>query len=121
APNGPRQGMTLFLYNPETHQCRQSFINSKIGELTPPLIGAFKDGRGELFAQDTLNGRSILVRAVWSDITRDAHRYEESYSNDGGATWEPAFSASLTRLEDAAVAKSAAAPTSSHDGSHDFD
>ena len=28
------------------------------------MIGAFKDGRGELFSADTFNDRSILVRAV---------------------------------------------------------
>ena len=43
-PNGHWQGMTLFLYNPQAHQWNQSFINSKIGELSPPLVGEFKDG-----------------------------------------------------------------------------
>jgi hypothetical protein len=96
-PNGHWQGMTLFLYNPEAHQWSQSFINSENGELNPALIGAFKDGRGELFSQDTFNGRSILVRGVWSDIKPDSHHFEESYSDDGGKTWAPAFIANLTR------------------------
>ncbi|HTB86327.1 MAG TPA: hypothetical protein VK743_00165 [Steroidobacteraceae bacterium] len=96
-PNGHWQGMTLFLYNPQAHQWSQSFVNSKSGVLTPPLIGAFKDGRGELFASDTFNDRAILVRAVWSDIKPDSHHFEESYSDDGGKTWAPAFIATLTR------------------------
>jgi hypothetical protein len=96
-PNGHWQGMTLFLYNPQAHQWSQSFVNSKSGVLTAPLIGAFKDGRGELFASDTFNNRSILVRGVWSDITPDSHHFEESYSSDGGKTWAPAFIATLTR------------------------
>jgi hypothetical protein len=96
-PNGHWEGLTLFLYNRQAHQWSQSFINSKVGELTPPLIGAFKDGRGELVAADTFNGRSILVRGVWSDITPDSHHFEESYSDDGGKTWAPAFIANLTR------------------------
>ena len=58
---------------------------------------SFKDGRGELFAQDTFHDRSILVRGVWSEITPDSHHFEESYSDDGGKTWAPAFIASLTR------------------------
>ena len=97
-PNGHWQGMTLFFYNPEAHQWSQSFINSKIGELTPPLVGAFKDGRGELFSQDTFHGRSILVRAVWSDIKPDSHHFEESYSDDGGKTWETNWVNKYTRL-----------------------
>jgi hypothetical protein len=55
------------------------------------------DGRGELFSQETVDGRSILVRAVWSDITPNWHHFEQSYSNDGGKSWAPAFIANLSR------------------------
>jgi hypothetical protein len=96
-PNGHWQGLTLFLYNPEAHQWSQNFVDSKVGVLTAPQIGSFKDGRGELFASDTVNGRAILVRGVWSEIKPDSHRFEESYSGDGGKTWAPAFTANLTR------------------------
>jgi hypothetical protein len=96
-PNGHWEGLTLFLYDPQAHQWSQSFINSQIGVLTPPLIGSFKDGRGELFSSDTFNNRTILVRGVWSEIKPDSHHFEESYSNDGGKTWAPAFIANLTR------------------------
>jgi hypothetical protein len=96
-PNGHWEGMTLFLYNPEAHQWSQTFVDSKTGVLTPPLIGSFKDGRGELFSQDTRKDRVILIRAVWSDITPDSHHFEESYSDDGGKTWAPVFIATLTR------------------------
>ena len=98
-PNGHWEGLTLFLYNPSARQWSQSFINSKSGVLTAPLIGAFADGRGELFSQDTVGGRSILVRGVWSDVAPDSHHYEESYSDDGGRTWAPAFIANLTRVK----------------------
>jgi hypothetical protein len=96
-PNGHWEGLTLFLYNPDAHQWSQTFANSKSGVLEPPLIGAFKDGRGELYAKDTFNDRAILVRAVWSDITPDSHHFEQSYSEDGGKTWAAAFIATLTR------------------------
>ncbi len=98
-PDGHWQGMTLFLYNPDTHQWSQSFANSKQGVMQRPTIGEFKNGRGELYAQDDIAGRSILVRSVWSDIRPDSHRYDESYSDDGGQTWKPAFAAALTRIK----------------------
>jgi hypothetical protein len=96
-PNGHWEGLTLFLYNPESHQWSQTFMDSKSATLNAPTIGSFKDGRGELFNQDTLNGKSILVRGTWSEIKPDSHRYEESYSADGGQSWHPAFIANLTR------------------------
>lgn len=96
-PKGHWEGLSLFLYNPEAHQWGQSFSNSKAGALGSPLIGSFKNGRGELFSQDTIHNRTILVRAVWSDIKPNSHRYEESYSADGGKTWALSFTADLTR------------------------
>lgn len=98
-PNGHWEGTTLFLYNPAAHQWSQTFADSKSGVLNPPQIGSFADGRGELYSQDTVKDRSILVRAVWSDIKKDSHHFEESFSDDGGKTWMPAFIASLTRIQ----------------------
>jgi len=97
-PKGHWEGLTLFLYNPSAHQWSQTFANSKVGTLSSN-IGEFKDGRVVLTGQDTVNDRTILVRAVWSDIKPESHQYEESYSNDGGTTWVRAFIANLTRLK----------------------
>lgn len=94
---GRFEGMTLFLYNPEAHQWGLYFANSSGGTIETPSIGEFKDGRGEFYDQETYQGRSILVRIVWSDITPDSHRFEQSFSDDGGKTWEPNFVATLTR------------------------
>ena len=98
-PKGHWEGLTLFLYNPSAHQWTQSFANSKVGTLTSN-IGEFRDGRVVLVGQDnTVNDKTILVRAVWSDIKPGSHQYEESYSNDGGTTWVRSFIANLTRLK----------------------
>ena len=101
-PNGPWQGLSLFLYNPQAHQWSQTFLNRKIGALSPS-VGAFNDDRIELYSQDTFKDRAILVRAIWSDISADAHRYEESFSDDGGKTWRLSFTARKTRIPANAV------------------
>src|SRR5438128_12296921 len=54
-PTGHWEGLTLFLYNPDSRQWTQAFINGKVGVIKPPLVGAFKDGRGEFFQQDSYN------------------------------------------------------------------
>ena len=94
---GHFEGVTLFLYHPEAHQWGQYFANSKVGILNPPLIGKFKNGRGEFVDQESFNDRSIFVRIVWSDITPRSHHFEQSFSDDGGKTWETNFRATLTR------------------------
>lgn len=50
------------------------------------------------FNRELFHGRGILVRFVWSDITPDSHHVEQSFSDDGGKTWEPNFVATLTRV-----------------------
>jgi hypothetical protein len=122
-PNGHWEGMSLFLYNPESHQWSQTFLNSKTPNLGTPLVGQFQDGRAELYGGDTFHDKSILVRGVWSNISADAHRYQESYSDDGGKTWALSFTANLTR-EKAAPPSDLAAGASSHDADpdgHEFD
>ncbi len=78
------QGLTLFLYDPASHQWSQTSASIDDGTLGQPLIGEFKNGRGEFFNRELFHGRAILVRFVWSDITPDSHRVEQSYSDDGG-------------------------------------
>jgi hypothetical protein len=96
-PRGHWEGLNVFLYNPDAHQWSQSFANNKTGALGTPFVGSFQDGRAELYAPDTLDGRAVLVRAVWSNIQANSHDYAESYSDDGGASWRLSFTAHLVR------------------------
>ena len=96
-PNGHWQGMTVFLYDPTARQWSMNFSNSSVGKFNAPMIGEFANGRGELYLQDSFEGRSILVRATWSDLTPTTHSYEESFSTDGGRTWHVSFTAQKTR------------------------
>ena len=98
-PAGRIEGLSLRLYNPDSHQWSLNFANINAGTLTIPTIGEFKDGRGEFYNQDTLNGRSILVRFVISDITPNSCRFEQSFSADGGRTWELNWVAVDTRIQ----------------------
>jgi hypothetical protein len=87
-PSGHIEGLTLRLYNTQSHQWRLYWANSKNGALEQPMIGEFKNGRGEFFDQEPYNGRAILVRYVWSEITPNSAHFEQSFSDDGGKTWE---------------------------------
>jgi hypothetical protein len=82
------EGLSLRLYNPDTRQWSLHFANAANGILDKPTIGSFKNGRGEFYSQNTLNGRAIFVRFVISDITATSCRFEQAFSDDGGRTWE---------------------------------
>jgi hypothetical protein len=97
---GRLEGLSLRLYNPQSRQWSLNFANVKGGTMAPPTIGEFKNGRGEFFAQETLDGRAILVRFVISPLTPDSWRYEQAFSDDGGQTWEANWIAVDTRVKE---------------------
>jgi len=102
-PAGRIEGLSLRLYNAQSRQWSLNFANRKGGTLAPPTVGEFKDGRGEFFAQETLDGRATLVRFVISDITPNSCHFEQAFSDDGGKTWEVNWIANDTRVKDAQI------------------
>jgi hypothetical protein len=95
---GRIEGGTLVIYNPEAHQWTQTFVSSD-GVIGTPLVGEFKNGVGRFFAPESFNGRTVLARATWSEITRASYRYEAAFSDDGGRSWETHFVAHLERKD----------------------
>ncbi len=103
-PSGRIVGLTLRVYNPTSHQWRLYWDNQKVGILDPPQVGEFKDGVGEFYAQDTINGKTILIKFRWTNLTTTPH-FEQSFSDDGGKTWEVNWITDQTRVSEN-VAKS---------------
>ena len=95
---GRIEGVSLRLYNPEARQWSLNFSNVRSGTLSPPVIGEFKNGRGEFYGTDTLGSRAILVRFVIFDVTTNSAKFEQAFSNDGGRTWEVNWIATDTRV-----------------------
>jgi hypothetical protein len=87
-PGGRIEGITLRLYNPKTHQWRLYWANSKDGIVAVPQIGEFSKGHGAFYAQDTLDDKGILVRFDWTGMASASPHFEQSFSADGGKTWE---------------------------------
>lgn len=100
SPSGHFEGMSLRLYDPESRQWSLNFANAANGQLTEPTVGAFKDGRGEFYGKETLNGRLIFVRFVITSVDPDTYRFEQAFSDDGGKTWEVNWIATDTRVKD---------------------
>ena len=94
---GHIEGLSLRLYNPQTHQWNISWSNSSDGTLGPPMIGGFENGRGEFYDQETFKGRAIYVRFIFSDITPTSFQLIQAFSDDGGKTWEDNWVSKFTR------------------------
>jgi hypothetical protein len=114
------EGLTLRTYNPESHQWRLYWANSKDGLLVVPQIGQYKDGRGEFYAQDMLNGKSIFIRFIWSKTNSDTPHFEQSFSADGGKSWEVNWITDQTRVPEADF-RPAIPVVAEQAGQHDFD
>jgi hypothetical protein len=92
------EGLTLRLYDPRVHEWHIYFSNSANGGLgLPPMVGHFTKGRGEFYDTETIDGKTTRVRFVFSDITRNTFHFEQSFSIDGGKTWERDWISTFTR------------------------
>jgi hypothetical protein len=128
---GHIQGLSLRLYNPQSHQWSLNYANASGGGLGQPTVGEFNNGRGEFYDQEPFDGRVILVRNVWSDIAPTSCRFEQAFSGDGGKTWEVNWIATDTRQEEPDGSSSAndakemrvgtQHTNTETDGQHDFD
>jgi hypothetical protein len=96
---GHMELLSLRLYDPQAHQWSLNVASSKGGSLGVPTIGEFRNGRGEFIDQEGYNDRMILVRFIISDITPDSCHFEQSFSDDGGKTWEINWIATDTRVK----------------------
>jgi hypothetical protein len=87
--SGAIEGGALRLYNPQARQWSLNFASLRNGLLTAPVFGGFdSNGRGSFVGQDQLDGRTILVRFIITRPSPSEARFEQSYSADGGQTWE---------------------------------
>lgn len=87
-PAGHIELLSLRWYNPTAHQWSLDFATPNVGTLGIPCVGEFKKGRGDFYDQETINGKTILVRfSIWG-ITDNTAQSEQAFSDDGGKTWE---------------------------------
>jgi hypothetical protein len=92
------RAQTLRMYNPKTHQWIIYGLDLDNGELDPaaPVVGEFHGNRGEFYNRITWNGRVVLVRWMWLNISPHAARMEQSFSPDG-KNWEVNWICELSR------------------------
>ena len=71
-------------------RCEQSF----------PADGCkFDNGRGVFYAYEPVAGQHIHTRTVYTTLSKDAARWEQAFSTDGGQSWETNWICDFTREE----------------------
>jgi hypothetical protein len=95
------EGLTLRLYDREARQWRLYWANSRVGRLDPPQVGDFRDGHGDFYTTDTINGKTTLIRFDWTRMASGTPHFEQAFSPDGGKTWEVNWITNQTRTSEA--------------------
>jgi len=134
AAGGHIEGLTLRLYDPAHRQWRLYWANSRIGRLDPPQIGDFRNGHGDFYTTDTINGKTVLVRYDWTRLSSGTPHFEQAFSPDGGQSWEVNWITNQKRTGDAhwgqpqpgrpstqPLGSTPPASAATRDGQHDFD
>jgi len=97
-PGGTYRGVGLRSFDPATKSWAIWWLDSRDPHvLDVPVIGRFQDGVGTFVAKDTLRGRPIVMKFVWSHITPASAVWEQSFSPDEGKTWEMNWHMDFTR------------------------
>ena len=85
---GPVHAISLRLFDPQSKEWSIHWSTDRTGVLDIPMIGGFKDGQGEFYAQEIFEGRRVYSRFIWSKITPNSCQWEQALSDDGAKTWE---------------------------------
>ncbi len=90
------KGMSMRTLNLETGQWSIYWINSTTGRLLNPVIGGFNGDHGLFYGDEVDAGVSVISRFEWL-VHPSSPTWKQSYSWDGGATWELNWVMELTR------------------------
>ena len=97
-PEGAYAAVAIRSFDLDTRQWAIWWLDGRYPrQLDKPVVGDFSDGIGTFYADDTLGGRPIRVRFLWSVQRDGTPRWEQAFSPDGGASWESNWTMTFTR------------------------
>jgi hypothetical protein len=93
-------GVTLRLHDAARDEWSLYWASSRTGLAMPPVVGRFDaDGVGVFTSEEDYEGRPIIVRYRWFDITPTSCRWEQAFSVDQGENWEANWVAEFVRAD----------------------
>jgi hypothetical protein len=99
-PGAPYRGVALRSFDPKTQLWSIWWLDSRTPSepLDPPMIGGFHNGVGTFYGDDTVKGKRVRARFIWSKISTTSCHWEQADSPDEGKTWETNWVQDITRV-----------------------
>ena len=102
APEFPERGhveaVTIRAFDHETQEWSIVWLSNYSPPDFRPVVGKFEDGAGRFYQViETAEGVPLQVEFVWDGITDDSARWQQSFSLDGGTTWDLNWIMEFTR------------------------
>ncbi len=94
-PGEKFEGHSVSVYDTNAKLWKQTWVDSQGGYMD--FMGGFADGKMTLSRSVAKDGKTILQRMVWYDITPDAFNWNWERSDDGGKTWAVNWNIHYTR------------------------
>jgi hypothetical protein len=84
----PFEGASFRLFNPQTKLWSIYWADSNAAVMDVPQVGSFDGSLGRFYAEDTHDGKPIVVVFEWDKTNPDAPLWSQAFSPDRGETWE---------------------------------
>lgn len=87
-PGGRYVATSLRLFRPDVGAWSIWWLDGRAPAVETPVTGAFVGRKGEFFADETFEGRTIRVRFTYEDFGRGRSQWTQAFSPDAGASFE---------------------------------
>jgi hypothetical protein len=95
----PFEGLAVRLFNPQTRLWTIYWIDTNGMMMDEhPVTGSFEKGVGKFYAQDTFDGKEILVVYQWDATDPNKPIWSQAFSIDNGKTWEWNWEMKLAKI-----------------------
>jgi len=95
----PFHGMTLRLFDEAKREWSIYWAGSHDGALEPPVVGRFENGVGTFTGTLQHEGRPVLAKFTWDQISANAAHWHQAFSADDGTTWETNWHMWMRRVD----------------------
>lgn len=100
SPAGTYRGLSMRAFDEKSGEWQTWWLDGRNPSIIATSVrGKFSSGVGTLTGDETIDGRPVKVRVLWSGITASSAHWEQALSRDEGASWETNWTADFTRTK----------------------